>query len=39
MTQAPSRLPLVSRMAMLAASLRSGWRQFWEGYWKSPIGC
>lgn len=39
MTRAPSRLPLTSRVALIAAAFRSGWRQFWQGYWKSPIGC
>ena len=27
------------RVAVLVAAFVTGWRQFWQGYWRSPIGC
>ena len=40
MTRAPSRrLGIARRVAVMAAAFVTGWRQFWQGYWRSPIGC
>ena len=28
-----------SRAGAALATLASGWREFWQGYWRSPRGC
>ncbi|MGE0460641.1 MAG: hypothetical protein AB7Q16_04660 [Vicinamibacterales bacterium] len=26
-------------LSALASAFARGWRQFWVGYWRAPIGC